>query len=133
MRRINADDIELGNDYVYRLDGKPFTGIGFELNDDGQLLSEIEFENGLKNGFSREWAIDGTLVSEHEYRNNTRHGHQVEWADGKLHIEEVFEYGICVNRKEWDHGKLVKEFVIDQSDPQFMLLAALRLAIGDSS
>lgn len=133
MIRVNADEIELGDDYVYRLEGKPFTGIGFELNNADQLLSEIEFENGMKNGFSREWSRDGALVFEHEYKNNTRHGRQAEWEDGELQTEEEFEHGICVRRKTWSEGKIVNEFVIDEVDPQFKLLESLRVAVGESS
>ena len=133
MKRVNADEIELGDDYVYRMDDVPFTGVGFELDNSGRLVSEIEFENGVKSGFSREWDGNGCLVFEHEYKNNTRHGRQSEWEDGELQTEEEFEHGICVRRKTWADGKLVNEFVMDNSDPQFKLLQSLRSAVGESS
>ncbi len=132
MQRVNADDIEFGNDYVYRFMGHPFTGIGFEIGEDERLVSEIEFQNGMKNGMSREWLHNRKLVFEHHYLNNTRHGLQREWSDsGTLVTEEEFEHGICTRRKTWnDDGGLTGEYELHESDQQFKLLKSIRAAIN---
>lgn len=132
MQRVNADEIEFGDDYVYRLQSHPFTGVGFEMSEDGRLVSEIEFRDGMKNGMSREWSCDGKLVFEHCYVNNTRHGPQREWSDsGALVSEEDFEHGICTRRKTWnDDGTPAGEYELDESDQQFKLLESIRAAVN---
>jgi len=134
MKRVNADDIELGDDYVYRLDSQPFTGVGFEVGEDGRLIGEIEFRDGMKNGISREWSSNNNLVLEHMYVNNTRHGPQREWSDsGTLVCEEEFEHGICTRRKSWsDDGTPAGDYELVETDPQFRLLESIRTAFNQN-
>ncbi len=131
MARVNADEIEFGDDYVYRLHGEPFSGIGFEVDQTGRLISEIEFKDGMKSGNSREWSDEGNLVFEHGYLNNTRHGLQREWSEsGTLISEEQFEHGICIQRTIWsEDGTVCGKFELDENDPQFKLLESIRSAV----
>jgi hypothetical protein len=128
--RIDANEIDFGDDYIYRLNGTPFSGIAFELDDRGNLLSELSFQDGSQTGSTKEWAANGTLVYDCCYLNGTKHGLQRRWSDGKLVSEEVFEYGICVSRKCWDeNGNLTEDFNLEQTDPNYSLLNAIRSVI----
>ena len=133
MQRVNVDNIDFGNDYVYRFEGEPFTGIGFELDEAGRLIGEMEFREDMTAGYSREWNSDGTLIAENSLMNNTKHGPQREWSEaGLLVTEEEFQYGFCVRRRRWDdNGKLTVDYEIDPRSPQHELLESTRAATSN--
>lgn len=130
MTRVNTDEIEFTNDYTYQWKGRPFSGIGFELGDDGRVISEIEFNNGMQNGTARSYYSTGGVRREAQYENNTLHGFVRDWnEDGVLQSEEEYERGVCVRRKARDlGGELSLCYELSENDPQFEILVLLRNA-----
>lgn len=130
MKRVNINDIEFTNDYLYLFHGVPYTGIGFELDSDGRLISEVEFQNGMQHGITKMYYPLGRLQREAHYRYNTLHGFVREWTiDGVLELEEEYELGICLRRKvRSDAGELQICYEIDEVSPQYELLQMLRKA-----
>ena len=132
MLRVNTDEIEFDDDYVYRFKGEPFNGIGYELNESGTLLSEIAFQDGMKHGFSREWSRAGKIVIEHSYYKNIPHGSFRKWSEtGVLLLEEDFEYGFCLRRRTWnDDGTLAEEILLENGGDQFKVLESIRATMA---
>jgi antitoxin component YwqK of YwqJK toxin-antitoxin module len=130
MQRVNVSEIEFTDDFCYRYEGAPFTGVAEEYERDGRLKCEMSFVNGIQEGISREWSSTGILISETAYRNNTLHGRRLDWREnGTKESEKIYEFGICVESKEWDEkGTLVREFHLEESDPQYALLRKFRSA-----
>jgi antitoxin component YwqK of YwqJK toxin-antitoxin module len=130
MTRVNTDVIEFTDDYVYLLNGQPFTGIGFETNDNGVVISEMEFQNGMKHGTTRGFYPTGRVKREVHYQHNTLDGFVRDWSeDGLMEREEEYEKGICVRRKALDSsGQVALSYELSESDPQHMTLQLLRNA-----
>ena len=104
MLRIDADHINFNPDYSYTFNGIPFTGIAYELDSDGVLISEMEFANGTRNGSWKSFYASGQLESATEYNNNTIHGFDREWdVHGQLTVEAEYEYGICTRSAKSAH------------------------------
>lgn len=130
MLRVNTDLIEFTEDYVYLLDGKPFTGVGYETNDDGAIISEMEFQNGMQHGTTRGFYPTGQIKREAQYQHNTLDGLVRDWDEtGVLEREDEYERGVCVRRKSRDSsGQLSVCYQLDENDPQFTTLQLLRNA-----
>lgn len=127
--KVDFDELEPSDDYLslnYR--GQPFTGIAFELDQHGKLLSETSYVDGQKEGIAKEWGPAGIVVREQHYANDTRHGHSREWYEsGSLKSEAEYELGICLWEREWTNdGQLVRDFMLNEGDPQFATLQKLR-------
>ena len=88
---------------------------GIQLTWDGkdkQLLHEVLYINGQKNGAERNWNEDGKLESERNYINDTLHGGVKEfYENGKPQLEANYLNGeLDGTKKEWyPSGKLEKE------------------------
>ena len=67
--RVNLDETEdIG--IVTHYKGKPFTGIGVTLHDNGEVFLEVPMIDGIKHGMGKEYREDGSLDSEIEYKND---------------------------------------------------------------
>jgi hypothetical protein len=130
MLRVNTDLIELTDSHVYLLDGKPFTGVGYEANDDGTIISEMEFHNGIQHGTTRGYYSTGQIKRETQFECNIRHGLARTWDEvGDLVSEDEYENGVCIRRKlRVPSGHLSVCYQLDESDPQFEMLQRLRNA-----
>ena len=136
MVRVDFGELEPSEDYlVLNYKGQPFTGIAFELGQHGELLSETSFVNGHKEGIAKEWIPTGAVVREQHYAGGALHGHSREWHEtGSLKSDGEYELGICLWEKEWtDDGRLIRDFILNEDDPQFATLRKLRAsAIGQT-
>ena len=130
MIRVNTDLIEFTDDYVYLLDGQPFTGIGYEANDDGEIISEMEFQDGMQHGVTKGYHLAGQVKREAHYKYNTLDGFVRDWDDaGLLEREEEYEMGVCIRRKTRDSsGYLQISYELSESDPLFNTLQLIRAA-----
>lgn len=130
MNRVNVAFIDLTDDYLYVMNGQPFTGIAYEPNDDGVIISEIEFRNGVQAGITRGFFPTGVMKRESEYEYNTLHGFAREWnEEGVLESECEYERGICLRRRMLDStGQLTLYYELQEGDPQFATLQLLRNA-----
>ncbi len=128
MNRVNTDDIEFTNDYTYLWQGVLFTGIGFELGQDGTLISEMEFSDGIQFGKTRTYHPNGLVNVETDIKYGVCDGFVREWdVTGILVCEEEFEKGICLKRKEREwKGELVQTYELTEADPQYEMLLLFR-------
>jgi antitoxin component YwqK of YwqJK toxin-antitoxin module len=129
MIRVDHDELEPTDDHLsLTYKDKPFTGIGYECDDNGNLISEICYKEGQKDGVTKEWFVNGKISLEENYRNNTLHGSCRKWYEiGVLESEEIYELGICVRRKVWsEDGTEIENYLIDENSPQFDTLQKLR-------
>ena len=74
-KRLSLDILENGKrgDVAYYED-KPFTGIGFEVNENSNLEVEIEYKDGFMDGISKLWWDNGNLKMESKYVNGKANG-----------------------------------------------------------
>lgn len=73
--RVKQEDLEHagfdgGGSEILHYKGKPFTGIKLIYEDAGWLSGEIEYQNGYREGWEREYYEDGQLESEFKMHNN---------------------------------------------------------------
>ncbi|WP_333809341.1 hypothetical protein [Flavobacterium sp.] len=73
--RVKQEDLKLvgidsGGSEILHYKGKPFTGIKLIYEDAGWLSGEIEFKNGYREGWEREYYENGQLESEVKMHNN---------------------------------------------------------------
>lgn len=125
-----VDENLLGADgELVTLNGKPFTGIGFDPFPDGEGVEyETEYKDGLAHGFRRKLNIYGQLEYEVSCYEGVKHGVETHWfPDGTVKLKLVYEYGIKVSSRSWDKdGKLENEFVISPDSTNFALLVERR-------
>ncbi len=68
-------DIELvgidgGGSEILHYKGKPFTGLYLIYENEGWLSSEVEFQNGYREGWERDYYENGQLEQEYKMHNN---------------------------------------------------------------
>jgi antitoxin component YwqK of YwqJK toxin-antitoxin module len=128
--RVLYDDIDYTDDDLYVYDGKPFTGIGFEIEQDGTVVSELEFVQGKLHGMSRGFYSSGQLEEETPYVNGLKHGVEREWFEsGVLRREAILEFDVLMRSKVWnEEGKLIHEEERPPDDHLYKLVMARRTA-----
>jgi len=76
--------------------GKPFSGIGYHLYENGKLKDEIEMLNGLKDGLCKKFSPDGKLTCKAQFKDDMLNG-MLKFYNEKSIV--VFE-GNCINDKK---------------------------------
>lgn len=77
--------------FLYKYIPKKYNGIYQKWHDNGQLKSECEYKNGVKEGPLKSWYENGQFWEECVYKNGKREGPLKSWYfDGQL--EEEYEY-----------------------------------------
>jgi antitoxin component YwqK of YwqJK toxin-antitoxin module len=123
MERVNIDELDSdyteGGSIIYIWEGRPFTGIAYELNRDGNLVNETSYVEGIEDGLKKDWYPNGQPKSSTEMKWNRPHGNFTHWhVNGQKKYEGVAELGHDLNSQEWDEsGKLINEYQIE-SDPK---------------
>lgn len=131
MFRVDYEELNPSFDFLLmEYAGELFSGIAFENNVDGLLISEDSFIEGQKNGVSREWSDSGNLICEKWFALNSLHGPSREWYEnGLIKIDSLYELGVCLFEKKLDQkGNVVKDYRIDEDGPQFSTLKKLRVS-----
>ena len=135
MKRIPNNQLTLTEYLVCLHEGKPFTGIGYTLDQHGNVLSESCYVAGRKEGIGRDWRVDNPkkLESVTAYKNNMRHGRRRVWHwSGHLKVDAVFEYDLLVARKTWDYsGNLESVWKIKEGDSFYKMLMTMRKGTPD--
>ena len=92
--------------------GKPFTGIGYHLHNNGKLKSEIEMVAGLKHGVGNVYDFEGNLFAQYNYVDDHFHGEQIHLTkDGKRNRESFYKKGNLIKVIHFDNnGKKVDGF-----------------------
>ena len=116
--RLKDGEYEMKGDVAFH-DGARFTGVTYDLFDNGQTAQEITLVDGLPEGFWREWFESGQLALESECKGGVKHGKTTAWyPDGKIKSAGSYEYGIEVEFREWDgRGRLVVERKLGPDTP----------------
>lgn len=132
LPRVKDDQLDFDENLIYYLDGRRFTGIGYE-EVPGKEISEIKYVNGVQDGPAREWYPSGQLKSESIYRDNVLHGHDRKFReDGSLASEKHYEHGVLVRSVEWDeNGHPVSSFEISEDSPSYDILRRIRRSTGN--
>jgi antitoxin component YwqK of YwqJK toxin-antitoxin module len=131
LPRVKDDQLDFDENLIYYLNGRRFTGIGYE-EIPGRELSEITYRDGMQDGPARDWYPSGRLKSESIYHRNVLHGHDREfWEDGSLASEKHYEHGVLVRSTEFDeNGHPVSTFEISEDDPSYDILQKIRRSAG---
>lgn len=127
--RVQQEELEFTDDSFALWNGKPFTGIVYDLNNvNGKLWSEMSYANGWQEGVTRGWYISGILEAEERWRRGYRHGLNQEWfEDGNLKYEAEFEFDFIVTKKLWDKdGSLIHTYRISDKESGYKVLLAIR-------
>lgn len=129
MERVNVIEIKFNNDYSYTYRDAPFTGIAFEHGPAGELVSEMSFVDGVKEGPVREWYRSGGKRAETNWRHGALDGVGAEWFEtGNIKKRTIYELGVLVESDEWDEeGTLVGVYRLSETDANYKTLQRLRL------
>ncbi len=98
-------------------DGRLFTGIAYEKDPQGRLISLSGYQNGRACGPLRTWYPSGQIEQEQYYRSGSLHGPWREWyPDGRPRLDAYHEHGHIVRSKRWgEDGTLVENERLDES------------------
>ncbi len=112
LKRISRLQIEHTSDYLYRYEGELFTGIEYDLDKQGQIISESGHFQGMPWGFSRTWSSTGILREEYGLKYGCAVGYFRKWyLSGKLKEESFIEHNVPIRAKKWDKdGELIESF-----------------------
>jgi hypothetical protein len=123
VTRLGASRLDFDEDLVFYHQGVPFNGISFD-DTPGVARSEIEYKNGLQDGWSRDWYSSGLLKEESLHRKGLKDGPLNEYGeDRRLRFEAVYEFGVLVWSKNYAaDGSVAEEYQIDESSPQYLRL-----------
>jgi antitoxin component YwqK of YwqJK toxin-antitoxin module len=132
MFRVPNDALEY-DEGVMLLDGEPFDGVGYMVDDAGQLVGEIEYRDGLEWGMKRGWNVPDQLYYEGRFFRGVLHGKQREWhSNGQLAEDGDFEFGFVLRKKRWDdEGNLLEEYELKETDPDYASLQDYRRMYRD--
>ena len=92
---VDSKDVFLTKEKgIYYYNADIYSGIIQEKFDNGNLLSEMNIVNGIKDGISRKWWPNGNLKSESNFENGEYHGT----------VSVFFENGKTFSIFNYEHG-----------------------------
>ena len=132
--KVDVDLLDVSDDGTkdILLDGKLFSGIAYEHDDDsGVLIGLAGYSFGASHGPFRTWHPHGKIATEFYYRNGLRNGPQREWhKTGIPKLHSYWECDFCLWKYEWDeHGALSENFKLE-SESKYALKIRERLSQG---
>ena len=130
--RVQYDELTVADDQSMAWQGEPFTGVAYETNSAGRVISEAGYVDGLQRGLAREWYDSGQLRSESHYEHGSKHGMSRSWYDnGQLESEAEYKYSIKVRERTWNRdGTLVRDWHLPENDEQRVLIDLLAKRFG---
>ena len=125
---VDTADLAFDDDGRALHAGALFTGVAVEHDEDGLLLFEDTYVDGLRHGPSRMFHPSGELAEEGVRRKGAWHGTVEVWnVDGTQAEEARYAYGICLESFEWDAaGELVEHFQLDPESDMMRLVEQCR-------
>ncbi|HTV21908.1 MAG TPA: hypothetical protein VMG12_24630 [Polyangiaceae bacterium] len=110
------------------LDGQLFSGVAYERDAEGHLISLCGYVDGKMHGAFRVWTPSGTIVSEYYYVGGGLHGPYREWdASGRLRLDAYYEYSHSTRRKTFAaDGSVLEDEPIDPESPNAARIARAR-------
>lgn len=105
--------------------GRPFTGLTYELFDNGRISYYCYYVNGFPEGDLVKLYANGTICSISKMKRG-QSAEKAEWyQDGKIKEEGMYNCGICISSKKWDEqGNLTYE-KISPTDSEILLIKKL--------
>lgn len=91
--------------------GKPFTGLAYELYENGNLIYYTNYVNGFIEGELIEFYKNGNLKSVKNLIHGQSNGTERIWYEiGELKFEGEYKFGITLHYIEWDtEGHIIKQ------------------------
>jgi len=130
---VEQNLLKMNDDQIYFDGPEPFTGVAYQLRDDGSVWAEQTLLHGVPDGPTRSWYPNGQLKTETNYKLGWGDGVSREWyPDGRLKSYDLIECGISIECKGWDEaGALIDDYHIDPASGQFSRLQQLRATEED--
>jgi hypothetical protein len=102
----------LGIENLYYRDGKPYTGKLIEYYANGEIKSEVDFQNGKKSGLATFWYIHGIKHREAHYIDDQLDGEYTEWYhSGQILVKCTYKGGKVAGKcDEYDGDWNVENF-----------------------
>lgn len=130
MMKVNRNDLDIqveGEVEIFLLNGEIYNGSVFEIHNNN-LVAEAEVRRGKKNGRQVLYYPDRCIERESYYVDGVLDGIIKNYdTNGFLQEESFFEKGICLWYKLFGaKGALVKEYNIDKTSFEYILLERLR-------
>jgi MORN repeat variant len=125
MERKLFDDLDYDfTESKFTLNGKPFSGIAYEVHEEGWVLSEGVYINGYKNGLHLEYFFSGIISNESYYSFNALHGTSREWFPNGNIMKETFAlFAVIIREKTWNvKGELIQVYEIDRQSFNYELM-----------
>tara|TARA_B110000503_G_C6747768_1_gene250313 strand:- start:63 stop:443 length:381 start_codon:yes stop_codon:yes gene_type:complete len=102
--RVIVDELTKKGDVSY-FEGKPFTGVVFDVYEDGQLMYETIYKDGKRDGLAKGWYDNGQLEVMYNYKDGDIDGlYKRYYYNGQLKEEANFkdgeEVGTRINYKD---------------------------------
>lgn len=128
--RVHAEDLDGDESSLVRYEGAPFSGVAVESSGTGVV--EVEYKEGERSGFMREWSPSGALVLDQEWWRGLLHGRSRRWGpSGRLAEDSQYCLGVCVRAAKFsEDGKQVSDYLLANGDPLFALLQVMRQGLG---
>lgn len=91
--------------------GKPFTGLAYELYDNGNVAYYCNYKNGFKEGYFVKFYQNGNLKSiDNMVKGQTRGTRKIWYDSREKRYEGEFKFGVCLCGTEWDkQGNIIKQ------------------------
>lgn len=91
--------------------GKPFSGLAYELYDNGNLIYYVNYVNGFAEGELIEFYKNGNLKSVKNLIHGQSNGTRKNWHEnGNLKFEGEYKFGRSLHYTEWDtEGNIIKQ------------------------
>ena len=99
----NTSEVQMNEkgQVIHRASGELFTGVLKELAEDGGLLAEINFKDGVRHGLAREWHDSGEMALQGKWDNGVPIGIISEWLeDGLIRRNTTYQGGQIIKRVE---------------------------------
>ena len=94
QKTISKSEYVRKGDTVYYHDSL-FTGTAIKKADNGQIIAEEHYDNGIANGLWKEWYATGKRKFEGKFTNGKNDGEWTQWyEDGTVQRKLNFENGI---------------------------------------
>ena len=114
-RQQKADLRQRDGVWCLKATDQPFTGIMFEANSKGQLLSEIPLNEGLAHGKARGWHPNGQLEVEEPFTKGKSNGQRTRYhSNGKVRSIATIVQGTLHGpfQEFHDNGQLAVEMTL---------------------
>tara|TARA_B110000037_G_C16840753_1_gene391670 strand:+ start:218 stop:625 length:408 start_codon:yes stop_codon:yes gene_type:complete len=80
---------------IMYFEGKPFTGVGFDVYSNGLMMFEANYKNGKLDGLFKFWYLNGQLANSSNYKDGELDGLDKGWyEDGRMEYSFNWKDGI---------------------------------------